>query len=1017
MAPGASFHNQKRRDPAGPLIPRRGDHEHQEVQQEEEGQEGDEGEAPADPQWWWRRRRSASPRCRAGQALTHAAKAGAGRRSPPSPLSALLALLFLASSQANAEAVPTLAECKRRVAAAPDQEESSACFYKAARDRTQRDRAVLQVESLLEHHPRHPWLSFYLGSLLWNDSKRATELFQTAAGFLAERKIPLGEVRARSNLAVLLLRQDRDEESWTQVKRAAQVAEATGDPVTLARARILEATYLSDRNQDLRHADRLLVAAEEAVFPDGPYEMRRDRLHYGANVALSLGRIAEGKKLLRRLVALSVQEGDRYGEATARYNLLRAVREEMALLPRPEGRQESISLARESLRASQAAGQRSTEAFAHGVLGLLIPGPEALSHFDLCFAAAGEVKKEKSSCRSRQARRLSAEDPARALRTVDEALALALEAKDDRTIASAWRERMRVSWRRDLPDDAVKDSLAALDAIEVLRDLQTGTEGRAELFSAWVGDYHWLVGRLLQEHARRGARYLDLAFQVQERMRARALIDALEAVRAAPSPSKETRELQARRAAVLAEIAQTQRRLLDRQVEGDTRSGIIAELRRRESEEEDLRDRIAKDDPSFSTSFATLEQMRGALAEDEALLSFQIAPWEDMVGDFMGGAWLIVASRDDVSVHPLRGALANRTQLRPAVGSFSGMIENGGDNPAGAAALYKALLAEGLAGLDPRVSRLVVVPDDALHRLPFAALRSAPGAAPLASRYEVTLIPSATLWLDWRKGGTSGPGVPALVLADPVSPATVNEEATERAAALLVAPRLGALPWARHEGKSVVHSLGGGSELRVGADASESFLKENGTARFGIVHFATHALTDDVEPDRSFILLSPGDSKEDGLLQSREIAGLDLKGRTVVLSSCSSASGEILRGEGVMGLARAFFQAGAHTVVASLWPLRDDHGAALFDRFYRHLAEGESVAAALQAAQRDRLKEGAPPVAWAGVVVLGDGGRVPLPGGRRGFPSASGWIIALLAALLVGVLILNVRARQRRTHI
>jgi len=149
------------------------------------------------------------------------------------------------------------------------------------------------------------------------------------------------------------------------------------------------------------------------------------------------------------------------------------------------------------------------------------------------------------------------------------------------------------------------------------------------------------------------------------------------------------------------------------------------------------------------------------------------------------------------------------------------------------------------------------------------------------------------------------------------------------------------------------------------------------------------------------------------VLQVREIAELDLDGWIVVLSTCESASGEILRGEGVMGLARAFFQARAHTVVASLWPLRDDYGAALFDRFYYHLGKGKSVAAALQAAQLDRMKEGAPAEAWAGVVVLGDGDRVPVLGGRR--PGLIPWTLGLIAVLVLAYAVR--RARQRRRAI
>lgn len=244
-------------------------------------------------------------------------------------------------------------------------------------------------------------------------------------------------------------------------------------------------------------------------------------------------------------------------------------------------------------------------------------------------------------------------------------------------------------------------------------------------------------------------------------------------------------------------------------------------------------------------------------------------------------------------------------------------------------------------------------------------------------------------------------GASALVLADPVSKSVVVPAAM-RSAAFADPARLGPLPRAQREGEAVLRHLGGDSRLLVGPDATEAFLK-SGPAPHGILHFATHAWTSDNEPDRSFVLLAPGSSNEDGRLHPREIAGLDLHGRIVVLSACSSATGEILRGEGVMGLARAFFQAGAHTVVATLWPLRDDHGAELFDRFYDHLSDGMSVAAALHAAQQDRMADGAPPAAWAGVIVLGDGGRVPVPGGRQGLP---GFAVALASCALIALLAL-----------
>jgi MYXO-CTERM domain-containing protein len=173
-------------------------------------------------------------------------------------------------------------------------------------------------------------------------------------------------------------------------------------------------------------------------------------------------------------------------------------------------------------------------------------------------------------------------------------------------------------------------------------------------------------------------------------------------------------------------------------------------------------------------------------------------------------------------------------------------------------------------------------------------------------------------------------------------------------------------------------------------------------------------LIDEDHPDRSAILMAPGGPGEDGLLQIREIVSLDLRDRIVCLSACRSAGGAIVDGEGPLGLARAFFQAGARVVVGSLWPLRDDEARSLVGAFYRRLAEGRSVAESLALARRDRLLAGAPAAEWAALVVLGDGDAVPFPAGGRvatGEPSGA-WRVVPIAALAVVVLLL--RRRRRR---
>src|SRR6185295_5855828 len=111
--------------------------------------------------------------------------------------------------------------------------------------------------------------------------------------------------------------------------------------------------------------------------------------------------------------------------------------------------------------------------------------------------------------------------------------------------------------------------------------------------------------------------------------------------------------------------------------------------------------------------------------------------------------------------------------------------------------LFRDLLRPALSALPPGVDRLVVVPDDLLHRLPFAALREAKDREPLGARFEVAIVPSATLWLRWRQASRVAGAQSALVLADPAVAAAAGPvlPATTREWALASGGPLGALPF------------------------------------------------------------------------------------------------------------------------------------------------------------------------------------------------------------------------------
>jgi CHAT domain-containing protein len=252
-----------------------------------------------------------------------------------------------------------------------------------------------------------------------------------------------------------------------------------------------------------------------------------------------------------------------------------------------------------------------------------------------------------------------------------------------------------------------------------------------------------------------------------------------------------------------------------------------------------------------------------------------------------------------------------------------------------------------------------------------------------------------------------------LVLADPVLGARDGLVASERNATLLRGVRLGALPHARDESRAIAQYVTG-PDVLLGAHASEHEVKARDLRTYDVLHLAAHAVADEAHPERSAVLLAAGAPAEDGLLQAREIAALDIAGTVVVLSACQTAAGAVLSGEGTLSLARAFFEGGAHAVIGTRWPLRDADAAVLFDTFYRRLAKGETLSAALKAARDEARAAGRPPAAWAALVLLGNGDIRPFAGRRTHTTHQRGLGVPVTAALALSMLLAAGIALMRR---
>ena len=133
-----------------------------------------------------------------------------------------------------------------------------------------------------------------------------------------------------------------------------------------------------------------------------------------------------------------------------------------------------------------------------------------------------------------------------------------------------------------------------------------------------------------------------------------------------------------------------------------------------------------------------------------------------------------------------------------------------------------------------------------------------------------------------------------------------------------------------------------------------------------------------VHPELSGLVLSLVDHAgraQNGFLQTTDVYNLKLNSDLVVLSACQTALGKELRGEGLVGLTRAFMYAGSPRVVASLWTVPDVSTAELMTRFYKGmLVNGLRPAAALRQAQISiwREQRWARPYYWAAFILQGE---------------------------------------------
>jgi CHAT domain-containing protein len=272
--------------------------------------------------------------------------------------------------------------------------------------------------------------------------------------------------------------------------------------------------------------------------------------------------------------------------------------------------------------------------------------------------------------------------------------------------------------------------------------------------------------------------------------------------------------------------------------------------------------------------------------------------------------------------------------------------------------------------------RIVFVPDDALHTIPFNVLPWSSNASDklIVNHAEISIAPSALFLTRLRVLNTTRGNAPRIeLIGDPVfRVADWNNECTDIQGAKSVITQavrafsdwtesLPRLPGSRAEVQTIAQLArqsrpGSHVETFLGCAAAPSALRSAATGRVDLLHIATHARVDAQRPRLSALALSPerGSQQATSAFGLLDILGLKLNSSLVVLSACDTSRGRLLPGEGVLGPAQAFLQSGAASVLASYWRVDDQTTSRFMEKFYRHLlVDHQPAAAALRMAQLD----------------------------------------------------------------
>ena len=476
----------------------------------------------------------------------------------------------------------------------------------------------------------------------------------------------------------------------------------------------------------------------------------------------------------------------------------------------------------------------------------------------------------------------------------------------------------------------------------------------------------------------------EKAFGYSEALRSRGFLEqmGIEAALNLPGiPQSDVKEV--RRLLASIESLQHLQSKLNPQVDAEQYSDAGIELTKTEAALQTLENKIAKRFPRYaelrSPKTATIAQAKSFAGKDRVILEYVI--WDSSV-EFKAPTSVVSISdyqeRPTVNSYCLvitnKGVTAVRLDPAYDYAVAINNLRNGIISQSSIAllekdrnGLFNALIKPVLPHIPANIKELIIVPDSNLGHLPFDVLRENSGSADLGEKYRISLSPSISVSVLAAKLNIKQ-NLPVMAFGGALySSKGTSVGRGQRGFAVAAGTQELSwydLPGTETEVKNLQKLVDSSKDMQavLGKNASEAQIKRLSArgelAKYPILHFACHGYFNENDQGRSGIVLSEVSdliyTGEDGYLTIPEIVLLNLKAKMVLLSACETGLSTVKRGDGMVGMARAFLVSGAKNVGVSLWSIDDEATTALMTSVYsKVLKEKKSFKEAYYLAKKE----------------------------------------------------------------